>query len=67
MNHHADLIGTLDDVINHPALALTSAAQNGMVFLVDRVSVMQFGPRTAKAVSDLAAEIHARLEGGDAS
>ena len=57
MHHHADLMGGLQAVLEHPALSLTSAAQAGRVYLVDPVTVMQFGPRTPAAVAQLAAEI----------
>lgn len=57
MSHHADRIGGLEEVISHPAISLTSAAQNRRVFLVDQVTVMQFGPRTPKAVAELARAI----------
>jgi len=57
MSHHADGLGGLEQVINHPAIALTTAAQEGRVFLVDPVTVMQFGPRTPRAIADLAIEV----------
>ncbi|MEM8771320.1 MAG: ABC transporter substrate-binding protein [Pseudomonadota bacterium] len=57
MSHHADRIGGLEEVINHPAISLTSAAQQRRVFLIDQVTVMQFSPRTPKAVADLARRI----------
>ena len=52
---------------SHPAISLTSAAQNDRVFMVDAVTVMQFSPRTPKAAGLLAAEIKARLDGADGS
>lgn len=58
MSHHADRIGGLEEVINHPAIALTTAARSGRVFLVDPVTVMQFSPRTPGAVADLARAIN---------
>ncbi|MEM1105624.1 MAG: ABC transporter substrate-binding protein [Pseudomonadota bacterium] len=61
MSHHAARIGEVEDVLAHPALALTRAAQSGMVILVDPVTVMQFSPRTPAALGDLAAEISERL------
>jgi iron complex transport system substrate-binding protein len=57
MVHHAEREGGVDAVRKHPALSLTSAAQDGRVFLVDQYSVMQFGPRTPQAVAELAAKI----------
>ena len=67
MSHHAARIGGVDSVVSHPAISLTRAAQTGMIFLVDPVTVMQFSPRTPKAAGRLAAEIKARLDGADAS
>ncbi|MEM9305266.1 MAG: ABC transporter substrate-binding protein [Pseudomonadota bacterium] len=65
MSHHADRMGGIDEVMSHPALSLTDAAQNGRVFLVDPVTVMQFGPRTPAAVAELAARINsARVASG---
>ncbi|MEM1411988.1 MAG: ABC transporter substrate-binding protein [Pseudomonadota bacterium] len=57
MHHHADRIGGFESVKEHPALSLTAAAQEGRIYLVDPVTVMQFGPRTPAAVAALAAEI----------
>ncbi|MEM9420917.1 MAG: ABC transporter substrate-binding protein [Pseudomonadota bacterium] len=57
MSHHADSMGGLQEVINHPAISLTTAAQSGRVFLIDPVTVMQFSPRTPNAVRDLAKRI----------
>ncbi|MEL7487704.1 MAG: ABC transporter substrate-binding protein, partial [Pseudomonadota bacterium] len=59
MSHHADRIGGLESVISHPAISLTTAAKTRRVFLVDQVSVMQFGPRTPNAVAKLARAINA--------
>ncbi|MEL6506821.1 MAG: helical backbone metal receptor [Pseudomonadota bacterium] len=66
MNHVAARIGGLQKVIDHPAIALTTAAQNGRVFIIDAVTVMQFSPRTPKAVGSLAREIDERLSAVDA-
>lgn len=57
MDHHLERVGGLDGVRNHPALALTSAAQNNRILTVDQVTVMQFGPRTPRAVADLAERV----------
>ena len=57
MSHHADRIGGVEAVYNHPALSLTTAARERRIFFVDQVAVMQFGPRTPKAIADLAEEI----------
>lgn len=57
MVHHAERIGGLEAVRQHPALSLTSAARAGRVYPVDHIAVMQFGPRTPDAVAALAKEI----------
>ena len=57
MSHHADRIGGVEAVYNHPAISLTTAAQKRRIFFVDQVTVMQFGPRTPQALADLADEI----------
>lgn len=57
MSHHADRIGGVEAVYNHPALSLTTAARERRIFFIDQVTVMQFGPRTPKAIADLADEI----------
>lgn len=61
MAHHADRVGGVEDVVSHPSLSLTTAAQTGMIFLVDPVTVMQFGPRTPSAIAALGASINAAL------
>lgn len=59
MSHHADRMGGVEKVYQHPALSLTTAAKERRIFFVDQVAVMQFGPRTPKAIADLAKEIAA--------
>ncbi|MEM7082043.1 MAG: ABC transporter substrate-binding protein [Pseudomonadota bacterium] len=61
MDHVLKRMGGLEKVASHPALALTSAAKNGMIIGVDAPPVMQFSPRTPGAVAKLAAEISAKL------
>lgn len=62
MAYHLDRVGGLDGVREHPALRLTQAAQNDLIFPVDRLKVMQFGPRTPEAVADLAEAIADRMD-----
>ncbi len=62
MGYQADRFGGRDAVADHPALSLTSAAQSGNVYFVDQVEVMQFSPRTPKAVARLATEIASQRE-----
>ncbi|MEM1380718.1 MAG: ABC transporter substrate-binding protein [Pseudomonadota bacterium] len=54
-------LGGVEQVRNHDALKLTSAAQEGRILVVDPVTVMQFGPRTPEAVSALAREANELL------
>ncbi len=60
LNHYGITKGNLDDVIAHPAISLTGAAKRRDVYLVDPVTVLQFGPRTPKAAGDLARMIRSR-------
>lgn len=46
------------DAARHPALALTRAARQGRIFMVDVDPLLQFGPRTPAAALDL---LHAML------
>lgn len=57
MDQNVDRAGSLEKLTSHPAISLTSAVQNGHVFVVDAVQVMQFGPRTPEALAKLATEI----------
>ena len=41
------------DILAHPALGLTPAAQNGAVIRMDGLYLLGFGPRTAKAAQEL--------------
>ncbi|MEM1086626.1 MAG: ABC transporter substrate-binding protein [Pseudomonadota bacterium] len=61
MNHNVARAGGLDKMTSHPAISLTTAASTGKVFVIDTVRVMQFSPRTPKALADLAEEIEAVL------
>lgn len=67
LNHYAVAEGTLEDVINHPALSLTGAAQRGDVYLVDPVKAIQFGPRTPAEAGAIARAINAKRAGRDDS
>ena len=61
MNHHAARLGGIEAVRAHPALRLTDAAKNNRILIVDKVTVMQFGPRTPRAVLELARDVSAAL------
>lgn len=60
MNRDGDLAVTDKDVLAHPALAQTPAAQAGRILRMDGMLVLGFGPRTPQAAADL----HAALYGG---
>ncbi|MEM6539171.1 MAG: ABC transporter substrate-binding protein [Pseudomonadota bacterium] len=57
MVHHAGRIGGKENVAKHPALSLTNAAQTDNIYFVDQLEVMQFTPRTPKAVAALVTQI----------
>ncbi|MEM9233461.1 MAG: ABC transporter substrate-binding protein [Pseudomonadota bacterium] len=59
MDHHAERVGGIDSVDDHPALRLTTAAKEGRIVMVDQVTVMQFGPRMPNAVREVAERIAA--------
>ena len=59
MTHDAARQGGIEQVVSHPAIALTSAAKNKRVFLVDSVRAMQFSPRTPQAILELARAVNA--------
>lgn len=61
MNHNVARAGGLEQMVSHPSISLTTAAQTGKVFVVDTVRVMQFSPRTPNAIAELAEEIEAAL------
>lgn len=60
MIHHAGRVGGVDAVADHPAISLTNAAQSGDIYFIDQLEVMQFSPRTPKAVARLVEKIAAR-------
>ena len=60
MDRDGDLAVTGADVLAHPALALTPAAQAGRIVRMDGMLMLGFGPRTPQAAADL----HAAIYGG---
>ena len=59
MNREGDLAVANADVLAHPALGQTPAAQAGAMFRMDGMKLLGFGPRTPEA----AAELHQSLYG----
>ena len=53
MDRAGDLAITAEDVIAHPALGLTPAAQNGRILRMDGMLLLGFGPRTPVAAAML--------------
>jgi iron complex transport system substrate-binding protein len=60
MDRDGDLAVTDTDVLAHPALAQTPAAQAGRILRMDGMLVLGFGPRTPQAAADL----HSAIYGG---
>ena len=59
MMNRGDGSGTKnEDLLKHPALALTPAAQNKAIIRMDGLHLLGFGPRTASAVRELNAAIY---------
>ena len=44
-----------------PGVALTPAAENGRVVYMDHLHLLGFGPRTGRAIADLALLLHPEL------
>lgn len=53
MDREGDLEITAEDVLTHPALGLTPAAQHGRVLRMDGMLLLGFGPRTPAAATAL--------------
>ena len=58
MSHEVERNGGVEGLTSNPAIQLTDAVNQGRVFQVDSVRIMQFGPRTAEAIFELAQEIN---------
>lgn len=58
MNQTLEEIGGPEGIAARPELALTPAARNGAVMAMDGLLLLGFGPRTPKAVRELAAALH---------
>ena len=53
MDRGGDLSINAEDVLAHPALALTPAAQNGQILRMNGMLLLGFGPRTPEAAAQL--------------
>jgi iron complex transport system substrate-binding protein len=55
-------LGGWDAVMEHPGIGQTPAARDGRVYAMEDLYLMGFGPRTGKAIADLARLLHPELE-----
>jgi len=58
MAREGDLAISRDELIAHPAIAATPAGEKGAVVAMDGLYLLGFGPRTAQAARDLAADLY---------
>ncbi len=54
-------LGGWDAVMEHPGIGQTPAAENGRVYAMEDLYLMGFGPRTGRAIADLATLLHPEL------
>lgn len=55
--------GGLDGLLADPGVAQTTAAANGRIVSMDDLYLLGFGPRTGRAIADLARLLHPELAG----
>lgn len=58
MDRGGDHGATEADLLTHPAIALTPAAQNKAIYRMDGAYLLGFGPRTAAAANELADHLY---------
>jgi ABC-type hemin transport system, periplasmic component len=56
-----------EDVLEHPAIALTPAARAGKVIGMSGLYILGFGPRTAQAATELSAALYGDKPAGEAN
>jgi iron complex transport system substrate-binding protein len=56
-----DLLGGMAGLLSIPEVALTPAAQNNRVVVMDTLLLLGFGPRTAEAAAQLGKELHPEI------
>ncbi|MEM7506755.1 MAG: ABC transporter substrate-binding protein [Pseudomonadota bacterium] len=54
MTQHAERLGGIDAVLSRPEIALTPAGRNARAVTMDGMLLLGFGPRTPRAIADLA-------------
>ncbi len=59
--HSVERLGGWDAVLEHPGIAQTPAAENDRIVVMDDLYLMGFGPRTGRAIADLALLLHPEL------
>ncbi|GAA0777430.1 hemin ABC transporter substrate-binding protein [Roseibium denhamense] len=59
MDREGDHAASADELFSHPALSQTPAGKNNRLIKMDGQYLLGFGPRTADAIRDLAAELKA--------
>jgi iron complex transport system substrate-binding protein len=55
-------LGGWDAVMEHPGIGQTPAAENDRVYAMEDLYLMGFGPRTGRAIADLALLLHPELQ-----
>ena len=55
-------LGGWDAVMEHPGIGQTPAADDGRIVVMEDLYLMGFGPRTGRAIADLALLLHPELE-----
>ena len=63
MAREGDLAISRDELLAHPAIAATPAGSSGDVIAMDGLYLLGFGPRTAQAARDLAADLYGEAVG----
>ncbi|GAB4227361.1 MAG: hemin ABC transporter substrate-binding protein [Kiloniellaceae bacterium] len=56
-----DLLGGREALLEIPEIALTPAARNGRIVVMDTLLLLGFGPRTAQAAAELGRQLHPTL------
>ena len=53
-------LGNVDDIVNHPILAVTNAGIKQDVFVIDGMAMLGFGPRTLSVALEMRETIESR-------